>query len=79
MKWTQIAADQPALGRVVHDRMIKPGVVLLGTTRWVGPARISGVEPLVMGGELGLSMMSTSMKALDLGPPEPARRLLRVR
>ncbi len=66
MKWAQIAADQPALGRVVHDRMIKPGVVLLGTTRRDGSARISGVEPLVMDGELWLSMMSTSMKARDL-------------
>ena len=79
MKWTQIAADQPALGRVVHDRMIKPGAVLLGTTRGDGSARISGVEPLVMDGELWLSMMSTSTKALNLGPPEPVRRLLSVR
>ena len=61
-----MAADQPALGRVVHDRLIKPGVVLLGTTRRDGSARISGVEPLVMDGELWLSMMSTSMKARDL-------------
>jgi len=37
MKWTQISADQPALGRVAHDRMIKPGVILLGTTRRDGP------------------------------------------
>jgi hypothetical protein len=79
MKWTRIAADQPALGRVVHDRMIKPGAVLLGTTRGDGSARISGVEPLVMDGELWLSMMSTSTKALNLGPPEPVRRLLSVR
>ena len=79
MKWTQIAADQPALGRVVHDRMIKPRVVLLGTTRRDGSARISGVKPLVMDGELWLSMMSTSTKGPHPGPPEPVRRLLSVR
>jgi hypothetical protein len=42
MKWTQIAADQPALGRVVHDRTIKPGVILLDTIRRDGSARMSG-------------------------------------
>lgn len=31
-----------------------------------GSARIGGVEPLVMDGELWLSMMTTSTKALDL-------------
>jgi hypothetical protein len=46
--------------------MIKAGAVLLGTTRRDGSARISGVEPLVMDGELWLSMMSTSRKARDL-------------
>ena len=36
MKWSQIAAREPALGAVLHDRLIRPGVVLLGTTRRTG-------------------------------------------
>jgi hypothetical protein len=66
MKWAEIAGCEPALGTVVHDRLIKPGVVLVGTTRRDGSARISGVEPLVMHGELWLSMMRTSAKVADL-------------
>jgi Pyridoxamine 5'-phosphate oxidase len=66
MKWTQIAAREPALGTVLHDRLIKPGVVLVGTTRRDGTARISGVEPLVLDGELWLSMMRSSAKVRDL-------------
>ncbi len=67
MKWTEIAGHEPALGTVLHDRLIKPGVVLVGTTRRDGSARISGVEPLVLDGELWLSMMGTSAKVRDLG------------
>jgi hypothetical protein len=58
---------EPALGAAAHDRLIKPGVLLVGTTRRGGSARISGVEPLVMNGDLWLSMMRSSTKALDLG------------
>lgn len=66
MKWAEIAGCERALGTVVHDRLIKPGVVLVGTTRRDGSARISGVEPLIMDGELWLSMMRTSAKVADL-------------
>jgi len=66
MKWTEIAGREPALGAVVHDRVIKPGVVLVGTTRRDGSARISGVEPLILDGELWLSMMRGSAKVRDL-------------
>ncbi len=58
---------EPALGAAVHERLIEPGVVLVGTTRRDGSARISGVEPPVMNGDLWLSMMRSSTKALDLG------------
>lgn len=67
MKWSQIAASEPALGAVAFDRLIRPGVLLAGTVRRDGSARISGVEPLVMDGELWLSMMRASAKAADLG------------
>jgi hypothetical protein len=66
MKWSEIAARQPALGAVAHDKLIKPGALLVGTTRRDGSARISGVEPVVMSGELWLSMMQASTKARDL-------------
>jgi hypothetical protein len=66
MRWSAIAAREPALGAVVFDRLIRPGVLLAGTIRRDGSARISGVEPLVMDGDLWLSMMRTSVKAVDL-------------
>jgi hypothetical protein len=42
-------------------------VLLAGTIRRDGTARISGVEPLVLDGDLWLSMMSGSAKSRDLG------------
>ena len=66
MRWSELAVHQPALAAVAHDQLIKPGVVLTGTTRRDGSVRISGVEPLIMDRELWLSMMSTSAKAGDL-------------
>src|ERR1700757_4220878 len=66
MRWSAIAAGEPALGAVVFDGLIRPGDLLAGTIRRVGAARISGVEPLVMDGDLWLSMMRTSAKAADL-------------
>src|SRR6201992_4370824 len=66
MKWAEIAAHEPALGAAAHDRLIQSGVLLIGTTRRNGSARISGVEPLIMDGELWLSMMPGSAKVSDL-------------
>ena len=65
-RWADLVDQQPALGAVAEEKLLKPGVILVGTTRRDGSARISGVEPLVMDGELWLSMMTTSTKALDL-------------
>lgn len=45
---------------------MRPGAVLVGTTRRDGSARISEAEPLVMDGDLWLSMRRTSTRALDL-------------
>ena len=66
MKWSTIAASEPVLGAVVSDSLIGPGVLLAGTIRRDGSARISGAEPLVMDGDLWLSMMRTSAKVMDL-------------
>jgi hypothetical protein len=67
MRWAEIAAHEPALGAVAHERLITPGVLLIGTTRRDGSARISGVEPLILDGDLWLSMMPGSAKVADLG------------
>ena len=66
MRWSEFAAHEQVLAAVAHDQLVKPGVVLAGTTRRDGSARISGVEPLIMDGELWLSMMPSSVKARDL-------------
>ena len=63
-------AGRPGRGR--RGKATEAGVLLVGTTKADGSARISGVEPLVMGGELWLSMMTTSTRALDL-KARPAR------
>jgi ClpX C4-type zinc finger/Pyridoxamine 5'-phosphate oxidase len=65
-RWADLADQQPGLAAVAKEKLLGPGVVLVGTTRRDGSARISAVEPLVMDGELWLSMMKTSTKALDL-------------
>ncbi len=66
MKWSEIADREPKLGALATERLIGPRVLLVGTTRRDGSARISGVEPLVMDGDLWLSMMRGSAKAHDL-------------
>jgi hypothetical protein len=54
------------LAELGDARLISPGVLLVGTVRRDGTARISPVEPLVMDGELWLSMMWGSAKATDV-------------
>jgi hypothetical protein len=66
MRWSEISARQPALAAVADRLLIEPGVLLVGTIRRDGAARISGVEPLVLDGDLWLSMMSGSAKSRDL-------------
>jgi hypothetical protein len=66
MRLSEFAARQHRLAATAHDQLVKPGVVLVGTTRRDGSARISGVEPLIMDGDLWLSMMRASAKARDL-------------
>jgi hypothetical protein len=66
MHWSDIERTQPRLGKLAHTRLIEPGVVLVATTRRDGTPRLSPVEPLVMDGDLWLSMMWQSAKAHDL-------------
>ncbi len=51
---------------MADDRLIAPGVLLVVTIRRDGTPRVSPVEPLVLDGDLWLSMMWQSRKATDL-------------
>jgi hypothetical protein len=66
MQWEEFYADSGRLGRLCHERLIGPGVLLVVTLRRDGTARLSPVEPLILSGELWLSMMWKSKKAADL-------------
>lgn len=66
MRWSDFLSQQPALAEIAEQKLIQPGVLLVGTTRRDGTARISGVEPLILDGQLWLSMMRESTKARDL-------------
>ncbi|HEX9063663.1 MAG TPA: pyridoxamine 5'-phosphate oxidase family protein [Streptosporangiaceae bacterium] len=66
MRWAEMEDRQPALAGLGRQKLTAPGVVLVGTTRRDGTARISPVEPFLLGGELWLSMMRGSAKAADL-------------
>jgi Pyridoxamine 5'-phosphate oxidase len=54
------------LAEVGRERLLGPGVVLVATIRRDGSPRLSPVEPFVLDGELWLSMMPGSTKAIDL-------------
>jgi len=44
MRWSEFAARQHVLATAAHDQLIKPGVVLAGTTRRDGSARIAALN-----------------------------------
>jgi hypothetical protein len=64
--WSELAAQAGDLATLGEERMEEVGVVLVGTVRADGTARISPVEPLLLDGRLYLGMMWRSKKALDL-------------
>ena len=66
MRWSEIERSQPRLAELGRHRLLGPGVVLVGTIRRDGTPRISPVEPFVMDGDLWLTMMWHSTKAVDL-------------
>ena len=66
MHWSDLEHAQPRLASVGRARLVEPGVVLVGTIRRDGSPRISPVEPLIMDGDLWLSMLWQSTKAADL-------------
>jgi hypothetical protein len=66
VSWQEFADSAPDLEELGRERLDGPEVVLVGTTRKDGTARISPVEPYIVEGELYLGMMGGSMKARDL-------------
>jgi hypothetical protein len=66
MRWTELECAQPGLAELGRERLLEPGVVLVGTIRRDGTPRLSPVEPFVMGQDLWLSMLWRSNKAADL-------------
>ena len=66
MRWEQLERDAPRLALVARERLIAPGVLLVVTLRRDGSARLSPVEPLLLDGDVWLSMMWRSHKAADL-------------
>lgn len=66
MRWADFELQQPRFAALGRERLARPGVVLVGTIRRDGSARISPVEPLFWNGDLWLSMGLGTMKARDL-------------
>jgi hypothetical protein len=66
MHWSELERQQARFAALGKERLIEPGVVLVGTIRRDGTPRISPVEPLLWEGELWLSMLHGSLKAADL-------------
>ncbi len=66
MKWSELERRQPRLADLGRQHLLDPGVVLVATIRRDGTPRLSPVEPFIMDGDLWLSMLWQSTKALDL-------------
>ena len=66
MNWAEFASAAPELAELGRERFEKTEVLLLGTVRKDGTARISPCEFLFLHGDLMLGMMWQSRKALDL-------------
>ncbi|MEY2420032.1 MAG: hypothetical protein QOI95_99 [Acidimicrobiaceae bacterium] len=66
MHWSDLVDSSPRLAAKVHARLIDPGVLLVVTVRPDGAPRLSPVEPVILDGDLWLSMMWKSRKARDL-------------
>src|SRR2546429_4148987 len=66
MRWGGFCAECPELAELTSARFAADQLVLLGTLRADGSARISAVEPDIAAGELLVGMIPRSVKALDL-------------
>ncbi len=66
MIWKEFEEAAPEMARLAQERFERTGMVLVGTIRKDGTARISPCEFFFFEGELYLGMMWQSRKALDL-------------
>jgi hypothetical protein len=66
MRWHDLGESAPRLAERARERLVDPGVLLVATARRDGTPRLSAVEPLVLDGDLWLSMLWQSRKASDL-------------
>jgi len=66
VRWADLERDAPRLAERARERLVGPGVLLVATVRRDGTPRLSPVEPLLLGGDLWLSMMWHSRKVADL-------------
>jgi hypothetical protein len=66
VRWSEVADRQPRLADLGERLLGVPGVVLVGTIRRDGTPRLSPIEPFFWEGDLWLSMLWGSRKALDL-------------
>jgi hypothetical protein len=66
MRWLDLEQEQPRLAELGFEKLLRPGVVLLGTSRNDGTARISPCEPFSWRGDFWLPMLLRSLKAQDL-------------
>jgi hypothetical protein len=66
LTWDEFALQDPEMAAYGEARFERTWLVLVGTLRRNGWARISPVEPFIVGGQLYLGMMWQSKKALDL-------------
>ena len=66
MTWGEFAYQEPELAALGEARFERTGLVLVGTLRRNGWARISPVKPFIVGGQLYFGMMWQAKKALDL-------------
>jgi hypothetical protein len=66
VRWSDLEEDAPEFADTVRGRLVDPGVLLVATIRADRSPRLSPVEPLILDGDLWLSMMWRSRKTADL-------------
>jgi Pyridoxamine 5'-phosphate oxidase len=66
VRWADLERDAPRLAARARALVVEPGVCLVATVRRDGSPRLSPVEPLLLDGDLWLSMLWGSRKAADL-------------
>jgi hypothetical protein len=70
VRWADLERDAPRLAARARALVVEPGVCLVATVRRDGSPRLSPVEPLLLDGDLWLSMLWGSRKAADLRTDE---------